>query len=255
MDIKQVAPDAAIAELPVKLKSERRISRELRSIFNDMGDFAITEIGISGIVPHLDGFNEDMTSLLRKDARVTSKSFRSMLRKRLNLGNIESARINAEIDFFIFQTVQKQSNFIINTTNNIIDKTARQVVGEFAELGIDLNNDDLSKQVGLRFKDANRNRVGTIAQVEVQRISERSKLVEVDILQRSGNIKESNKRWDAILDIVTRSFHASADAQIVPVSSPFEVLGESLMHPGDASLGATAKNLINCRCSMQILVD
>ena len=44
--------------------------------------------------------------------------------------------------------------------------------------------------------------------------------------------------------------HWSADGQTVPIDQPFSVSGEPLMHPGDRSRGASAGNLINCRCSV-----
>lgn len=54
--------------------------------------------------------------------------------------------------------------------------------------------------------------------------------------------------WDATLDEVTRPHHWVADGLTVPVDEPFVIGGERMMFPGDDSLGATAKNLINCRC-------
>ena len=44
--------------------------------------------------------------------------------------------------------------------------------------------------------------------------------------------------------------HVSADGQTVPITEPFIVSGEPLMYPGDRSRGATAGNLINCRCTV-----
>jgi len=44
--------------------------------------------------------------------------------------------------------------------------------------------------------------------------------------------------------------HLSADGQTVPVDAPFIVSGEPLMYPGDRSRGASAGNLINCRCTV-----
>ncbi len=54
--------------------------------------------------------------------------------------------------------------------------------------------------------------------------------------------------WDATLDGVTRRHHFEADGLTVPIDEPFVIAGERMMFPGDDSLGATAKNLINCRC-------
>lgn len=43
--------------------------------------------------------------------------------------------------------------------------------------------------------------------------------------------------------------HASADGQTVAIDQPFIVSGERLMFPGDRSMGASAGNIINCRCT------
>lgn len=44
--------------------------------------------------------------------------------------------------------------------------------------------------------------------------------------------------------------HVAADGQTVPVGQPFLVSGEFLMYPGDRSRGASAGNIINCRCTV-----
>jgi hypothetical protein len=46
----------------------------------------------------------------------------------------------------------------------------------------------------------------------------------------------------------TREWHLEADGQIRSLDEPFEVNGEQLLFPGDTSLGASADNIINCRC-------
>lgn len=58
------------------------------------------------------------------------------------------------------------------------------------------------------------------------------------------------KKWVATPDARTRDAHKSADGQEVPQDEPFIVDGEKMMYPGDISLGASAKNVINCRCTM-----
>lgn len=54
--------------------------------------------------------------------------------------------------------------------------------------------------------------------------------------------------WHSFADNRVRSDHRSADNQYRDKGKPFTVGGEKLMHPGDNSLGASAKNVINCRC-------
>lgn len=45
--------------------------------------------------------------------------------------------------------------------------------------------------------------------------------------------------------------HLAADGQRKKLDEPFEVSGERLMFPGDQSLGATAGNVINERCTFR----
>lgn len=66
---------------------------------------------------------------------------------------------------------------------------------------------------------------------------------------------ECQKGWLATEDSRTRPEHHAADNQRVPLSKPFKVGGELLNFPGDWSLGASADNVINCRCSIEFVFD
>lgn len=63
------------------------------------------------------------------------------------------------------------------------------------------------------------------------------------------------KSWIATIDIRTRTLinsgydHMAANGQVVENGSQFVVSGEKLMFPGDGTHGATAGNVINCRCA------
>lgn len=57
------------------------------------------------------------------------------------------------------------------------------------------------------------------------------------------------KRWHTILDGREREWHHEANSLTVPIDQPFEVGGELLMFPQDTSLGASADNIANCRCT------
>ena len=46
----------------------------------------------------------------------------------------------------------------------------------------------------------------------------------------------------------TRDTHAAADGQRRKLDEPFEVGGARLMRPGDSSLGAPAREVVECRC-------
>lgn len=56
--------------------------------------------------------------------------------------------------------------------------------------------------------------------------------------------------WLAVNDDRTRDHHADADGQTIEHGQLFTVGGELMAHPLDAEHGATAKNIINCRCTL-----
>ncbi len=57
------------------------------------------------------------------------------------------------------------------------------------------------------------------------------------------------KEWIATLDDRTRDAHADAHGQRRSIKEPYIVMGQKLMYPGDAENGATADNVVMCRCS------
>lgn len=60
------------------------------------------------------------------------------------------------------------------------------------------------------------------------------------------------KNWISTGDRRTRPTHRAAGAmqKDIPYSKPFEVGGALLMFPGDSSLGAPAREIIQCRCAV-----
>ena len=64
------------------------------------------------------------------------------------------------------------------------------------------------------------------------------------------------KVWDAIGDRLTRPDHNSMNGQVVAFDEPFVAPdGSRLAHPRDATLGAPAEQIVNCRCHAAIKVD
>ena len=61
---------------------------------------------------------------------------------------------------------------------------------------------------------------------------------------------KTHKTWHAIVDKRTRDDHRFINGKTIPITEPFEV-GDSLMYfPRDESLGASAEQIVNCRCSV-----
>lgn len=64
------------------------------------------------------------------------------------------------------------------------------------------------------------------------------------------------REWDTAGDDRVRDSHKAMDGQTVGLDEPFVTPeGDLLMFPGDTSLGASAKETINCRCRFKLKVD
>ena len=64
-------------------------------------------------------------------------------------------------------------------------------------------------------------------------------------MKAEGKIR---KRWDTMKDERVRHTHVMADGQEVDIGKPFTVGKCQMMFPNDTSLGATADEILNCRC-------
>lgn len=109
-----------------------------------------------------------------------------------------------------------------------------------------------------------RGRETGILMLETNAAAEAAKQVEVDVLLGQEPTAEAGpgpvpveavKEWVSQGDERVRPAHAAADSAQVAANQPFTVGGERLMHPGDTSLGASAGNVVNCRCSAVHDVD
>lgn len=60
-----------------------------------------------------------------------------------------------------------------------------------------------------------------------------------------------NKRWYDRRDNRVRTTHREVHGTVKPIQEPFLVGDSLLMYPKDTSLGADAKEIVNCRCTIK----
>ena len=102
-------------------------------------------------------------------------------------------------------------------------------------------------------------RAETIARTETLRALNAGRNEAIDQLIESPTndvqAQDVTRKWDATGDGLTRKTHADAEGQPRAHGEPFLIGLSLLMFPGDTSLGAEAKETINCRCYYEIVID
>jgi SPP1 gp7 family putative phage head morphogenesis protein len=98
----------------------------------------------------------------------------------------------------------------------------------------------MESKLRAKFNDLGRDRARTIAMTETGAVYGAAR---EEAMKQAGI---QYKQWLTSGNSNVRAAHAAANGQTVPVDEPFEVDGESLMHPGDPN--GSPGNVINCHC-------
>jgi len=168
-------------------------------------------------------------------------------------------------------TVQEQEFFVANATQdaaNITRTTQRDldssiIFGTLALIDRGIPNptrSQVAKQSRKEFKRMSKSRPATISTTVTQKAAEGVKQIENDVFfgnRNRGAAVPLRKLefWITRGDEKVRPAHIAADDQEKGLDGVFTVGGEQLRFPGDTSLGATPKNVINCRCSAVLVID
>jgi SPP1 gp7 family putative phage head morphogenesis protein len=104
----------------------------------------------------------------------------------------------------------------------------------------------IAREIAKLAPELGKKRSATIARTETHNAA----MAAVEAALKYKNIKIGSKTWVAINDSRTRPSHSAVGGTTVPFDQPFSVGGALMMRPGDASLGAGAEEIVNCRCSI-----
>lgn len=127
------------------------------------------------------------------------------------------------------------------------DRRFDHIVTGAIEAGKPVPQEALSKIVTRYQARLLQTRGETIARTETTQALNHGRQTKMeDVAAKTGG--EVIKTWEATSG--ARRDHAHADGQDRPLHEPFDVGGYQMMYPGDSSLGAPAKEIINCRCSV-----
>jgi hypothetical protein len=243
-------------DLALKMKFEEPMQKDFNRLFKTIArDFESFYVS-NGYILDLNVYNNDVVSILRNNYRKISKKFKQSIRSSFKQLERADAVIDNDINQYINTHSIAQAGFIINTTRKGLQEDLDKTVIKNALDGIDISNEELAEETRKEFTERSLNRTEGIAVTETQNIAEFSKQTEQDTLIEEGVIlggivlrDKLWKIWITFLTEVTRKSHILAHRQRRRSNEPFNVQNQLLMFPGDTSLGATADNIMNCKCN------
>lgn len=261
----------AIRQLAKKLRLEASVIPKLNKFFRQISATIRPVWNSTGRVPDVSAFQDELVELLTRHYDRVSKAFHKdaldefkkslptdmELKQDAEEAVDESAdKIDEMLLLAIAARASTQSGIILNTVQDELDTAVETTTRKAARNRVTLSSREQGRQIEEDFENRIPGKSNIIAMTETQGMAEDTKLTEAETLLLAGVVISGvavaiamKKVWDAILDDRTREHHAMANGQVRGMGVPFIVGGEMLKVPGDTSLGASAGNIINCRCS------
>ncbi len=252
---------AARRDLIRKMDHEARIMRELTKLNNDIVRRSIISFANDGLAFNASLVQSNFQLMLGQHYEKTANTFAKQLSNKLPADIAvtpdEVSVINQALAAYYVARAVEQAAIITDTNQKNIDRAIFEAQQTRDEDGRPLARRDQAQEVGVNTSRKLKGRQQAIATTETQNAAETAKATEAEVL--AGN-KPSiiaattatalvDKEWVTVGDENVRDSHVAADSQLRDMSKPFSVEGELLRYPGDTSLGASASNVINCRCS------
>jgi len=250
----------AANDLATKLNLESQLISPLQKYFNKVSNDFSKTYSNEGRIIDANQYNDMLSQTLSTHYEKTTGQFSSQIRNHLGQPTNEDFvqnRIDMQLQHQGIPVINQSIQQISSTTHNHLHELVGATLIAAALIGKKLTNRQVALEAKQKFKEKAQGRLSIIAQDQTQFGAETGKFTEMTVLANSGieiggiNMEKAKKRktWIAILDNVTRRWHAMADGQTVDINDVFTVMSETLRFPRDSSLGASSANLINCRCS------
>jgi len=248
-----------------KIQLEKQFIVEIKSLFARMNKDNTSVISLRGRTLDANEYKGEWQALLRKQYARVQDAFEGDVELTLpeddrGLSDDEKRLLLTALLLWRTERAEKNSQIITATNQRQLDESLSQAREMHQDQDLDTDNVSLGLTSAALFKRKSAGRVNAIAMTETQSSAESTRIMEattlagidpMTIVKVTGLavLSQSIKMWLTVGDSLVRPIHSAAGGQRVPINQAFFVGGELLMYPGDSSLGATLKNLANCRCS------
>lgn len=248
-------------DLKEKLKLEEKLKPVLRRYNAEVVKEFTQTYAESGDILNIAEFNAVLDKILSEHYIEVSDVFSDRIKLPSDVAKTEEESdliVEALFIWIASRTPVAAQRINATTQEQILDAVdfgsqepaARELVGREAQLTI-------AAFAGNKLRQDLAGRESGILMTETQIPAEAAKATELDVLIgeppaiSGGTTRPSaiKKEWVTVGDARVREGHLAADGQKVSTNDPFIVGGEALRWPGDAQLGASLGNIINCRCS------
>lgn len=248
-------------DLILKLNLEKKLAADIARINNKLISTTIEVFARDGVPVDADIFTETYEQALATHYTRTGEVFMDRISQSLPADIVattsETALITASLAGYYTARAVEQSRIITETNQRNAIAAAREATETRNADGQPLPRRDQAREAGVRTSRKLAGRSASIATTETQNAAETAKAVEADVLSGrqpaivAGSPQDAqvDKEWVTVGDSHVRDSHVAADSQTQDLAKPFKVEGQLLMYPGDTSRGASAGNIINCRCS------
>ena len=269
-----MAADRAAAErdLRTKLALEARLRREWRGVEKAVVRRVVAHVARNLDLPDVEGLSRELAApVLRAHYGEVVAEFSGVV----EAGLPESARLTADEKTAIAAALaaalllrsETQASAIAKTNAKDARVALTRARAESEERALEaraagagdapgigaMDRRELAIFAGIGLDRRLRGRTQAVVVLETQAPAELTRFSEAMAIfgdTPAGMVARRVKEWVTMGDDRVRAWHAAVDSDQVDAAEPFRVMGEELMYPGDTSLGASAANVVNCRCSV-----
>ena len=244
-------------ELALKLRLERPLAVKLRQLFRQMAKDFRAIYSATGQALDASEYEADFLGLLRpvyrKAAAQVGETTRDNIKSAWDVFETKQAEVDNAIRNFVQSAPEERAAVITETNNKQISAAIMAAITSAAVNGETPTNETIAFDASREFLEDAIPRGDMIAMTEVLNAVEGSKFTELETLIAVGATvgigieltRVIDREWVAVLDNSTRSTHVNADGQRRGLM-PFDIGNSKLRFPGDTSLGADIKEVINC---------
>lgn len=269
----KAASETAAQEFAKKIRLENTFKRELRPVFqNILRDFQ-TNIRAFGRAPDADQYKPSFNALMQGQFSRVQRSFRDDVVNNnggkaffMMLTKQNEEQVQALIDLSLLEWrnehSEEQADLITGTNERQMQEAIELARQDLQDREESITPVALAAAAGVILRRRFAIRTNTIAQTATQEAAESTKLITAQA--NSGNRPFNmdggfevpseedmavTKEWDTVGDDRVRPTHVAVNGTTIPDDAIFNVGASSMYFPGDTSLYAQAKEIVNCRCS------